>query len=231
MFHERNARLRAAMAASGVDALVLLVNGNVSYATGASWPLSDAGRANIERPVAVVVAADETAHLFARLPEEAAGEPLFDRGHLHDPVYLDFDEGVEKFVKILADLVPANATLAVDDMTAAMHRSRGELFREWPPRAASEVVGAARLVKTPDELATIRHALWITEQAMAEVQSHLAAGQRQTDLTALFLRRIFELGAEANILDPIWQVMPQRRRRAAVDGARRHPVPVADDRA
>ena len=43
---------------------------------------------------------------------------------------------------------------------------------------------------------------------MAEVQAQLAPGVRQTDLTATFLRTIFELGAEANILDPIWQVMP-----------------------
>jgi Xaa-Pro dipeptidase len=211
MFDERNARLRAAMADSGVDVLVLLVNGNVSYATGASWPLSDAGRANIERPVAVVVTGDELPHLFARLPEEDVAELQLDHDHLHDPVYLEFDEGVEKFVKILADLTTPDATVAVDDLTGAMHRNRAELFREWPPRAASDVVGAARLVKTPDELACIRQALGINEQAMAEVQSHLAPGKRQTDLTGLFVRRVFELGALANGLDPIWQVMPQRR--------------------
>ena len=211
MFDERGARLRAAMADSGVDALVLLVNGNVSYATGATWPLSDAGRANIERPVAVVVAGDPMPHLFARLPAAEVSALPLDAEHLHDPMYLEFDEGVEKFVKVLADLVPANATLAVDDLTGAMHRGRGELFREWPPRAASDVLGAARLVKTPDELATIRHALWINEQAMAEVQSQLAPGKRQTDLTGLFVRRVFELGALANGLDPIWQVMPRHR--------------------
>jgi Xaa-Pro dipeptidase len=211
MFDARNARLRAAMAASGVDVLVLLVPGNVGYATGATWPLSDAGRANIERPVAVVVAGDETPHLFARLPEEAAAELQLAADHVHDPVYLDFDEGVERFVKILADLAAGGATLAVDDLTGAMHRARGELFHEWPPRAASDVLGAARLVKTPDELATIRHALWITEQAMAEVQAQLAPGKRQTDLTGLFVRRVFELGALANGLDPIWQVMPPER--------------------
>ena len=46
---------------------------------------------------------------------------------------------------------------------------------------------------------------------MAEVQAALAPGVRQTDLTATFLRRVFELGADANILDPIWQVMPTRK--------------------
>ena len=92
-----------------------------------------------------------------------------------------------------------------------MHRDRELLFADWPPRAASEVMGAARVVKTPDELACLRHALWITEQAMADVQAQLAPGARQTDLTATFLHRVFELGAEANVLDPIWQVMPDRQ--------------------
>ena len=67
------------------------------------------------------------------------------------------------------------------------------------------------MVKTPDELACLRHALWITEQAMAEVQARLVPGARQTDLTATFLHRVFELGAEANVLDPIWQVMPDHQ--------------------
>ncbi len=199
------------MADSGFDVLVLLVNGNVSYATGATWPLADAGRANVERPVAVVVADDPMPHLFARLSADSIAELQLDIDHVHAPVYLDFDEGVEKFAKILAGLAAPGAALGVDDLTAAMHRGRELLFRDWPPRAASDAIGAARLVKTPDELATIRHSLRINEQAMAEVQAHLAPGDRQTDLTARFTRRIFELGAEANGLDPIWQVMPDRR--------------------
>ena len=36
MYRESGARLRSAMAGNGVDALILLGNGNVVYATGAS---------------------------------------------------------------------------------------------------------------------------------------------------------------------------------------------------
>ena len=74
MRRERGERLRSAMGQKGVDALLLLGNANVSYATGASWPLSDAGRANIERPVAVVVADDDQPHLFTPFREDAAAE-------------------------------------------------------------------------------------------------------------------------------------------------------------
>ena len=210
MRRERGERLRATMAEKGLDALILLSNANVSYATAASWPLSDAGRGNVERPVAVVMADDDVPHLFTPFVAEAVGLDL-DHDHLHGPTYLDVDEGVEAFAATLAELVPATATIAVDEVTGAMHRDRALLFADWPPRAASEVMSAARLVKTPDELACLRHALWITEQAMAEVQARLVPGARQTDLTATFLHRVFELGAEANVLDPIWQVMPDRQ--------------------
>jgi len=211
MRHDRSQRLRWGMTESGLDALVLLANANVSYATGVSWPLSDAGRANVERPVAVMLADDEMPHLFTPFLEDAARELDLDDDHLHGPTYLDTAEGVAAFAKQLADLLPAASTIAVDEVTGAMHRDRGRLFPHWPPRAASEVMSAARLTKTPDELACLRHALWITEQAMVEVQARLVPGARQTDLTATFLHRVFELGAEANVLDPIWQVMPNHQ--------------------
>jgi Xaa-Pro dipeptidase len=211
MRRERNERVRSVMAERGLDALVLLGNSNVSYATGATWPLSDAGRANVERPVAVVLADDETPHLFTPFGADAAGELGLDDDHLHGPTYLDIDEGVEAFARTLADLIPSTAAVAVDDITGAMHQRHELLFADWPPRAASEVMGAVRLSKTADELACLRHSLWITEQAMAAVQERLQPGARQVDLTATFLHRVFELGAEANVLDPIWQVMPDRQ--------------------
>ncbi len=207
MQRERGARLRSLMADKGIDALVLLANANVSYATGATWPLSDAGRGNVERPVAVVLADDDMPHLFTPFPDGAADLGL-DADHLHGPTYLDLGEGVAAFARALRELAPTSATVAIDELTGAMHHDREQLLADWPPRPASEVMGAARVTKTPDELACLRHALWISEQAMAEVQAGLVPGARQTDLTATYLHRVFELGAEANVLDPIWQVMP-----------------------
>ena len=46
---------------------------------------------------------------------------------------------------------------------------------------------------------------------MADVQKQLAPGVRQTDLSAKLVRRAFELGATANMLEAIWQVMPPSR--------------------
>ncbi|CAM4178300.1 Creatinase [Mycobacterium basiliense] len=211
MRRETGARLRAAMAERAVDAMVLLGNSAVVYATGTSWPLGDAGLSYVERPVAVVLAQDEWPHLYLPFREGVALETELPVDHLHGPVYLEFDEGVENFARLLVDLVPAGANLAVDELTGAMVRAQKLLFPNGAPEDATAVVGAAKVVKTRDELACIRTAVRITDEAMVEVHQALAPGIRQIDLSARFLRRAFELGATASMLEPIWQVMPHSR--------------------
>ena len=97
MYRESGARLRASMNENGVDALVLLGNGNVVYATGASWPLVDAGLSHVERPVAIVLADDEHPHLYMPFREGAACGSQIPADHVHPPLYLEFDEGVGLF--------------------------------------------------------------------------------------------------------------------------------------
>ncbi len=211
MRSETGARLRSAMADHGVDALILLLNGHVAYATGASWPLLDAGLSHVERPVAIVLADDEHPHLFMPFRSGASTESPVPDDHLHGPVYLEFDHGVEHFARELAELIPPNAAVAVDELTGAMRRAAPKLFGSGAPSDAAIVVGAAQLVKTRDELSCLRRACRITEQAMVDVQKALAPGVRQIDLSAMLVRRAFELGATTNMLEAIWQVMPSSR--------------------
>ena len=209
MRRDRVDRVRAVMREQGLDALILLGNTNVVYATGAIWPLADSGRANFEQPVAVVLVDDEWPHLFSPVQSEDLRAAL-PSDHVHGPAYLDFDEGVQRFARQLALLVPAGAVIAMDEWTNALRRERSILFAPDPPVDGGRVISRVKAVKTPDELACMREGLRITERAIAEVQARLAPGVRQTELTATFLRTIFDAGADANILDPIWQVMPFR---------------------
>jgi len=210
MHRERVQHVRAVMREQGLDVLVLLGNTNVAYATGAIWPLADSGRANFEQPVAVVLLDDEWPHLFSPVREGDRLHMELPSDHIHGPVYLDFDEGVELFASQLAGLVPAGAVVAIDEWTNALRRERSLLFASDAPVDGGRVISRAKAIKTPDELSCMREGLRITERAAAEVQARLAPGVRQTDLTATFLRTIFDAGADANILDPIWQVMPSR---------------------
>jgi Xaa-Pro aminopeptidase len=210
MHRERGERLRGLMREQGLEALVLLGNTNVVYATGAIWPLADSGRANFEQPVAVVLVDDEWPHLFTPVREDDRLRTELPYDHLHGPVYLDFDEGVELFASQLAGLVSAAAVIAIDEWTNALRREGSILFTPDDPADGGRVISAAKAIKTPDELSCMREGLRITECAIAEVQARLAPGVRQTELTATFLHTIFDAGADANILDPIWQVMPSR---------------------
>lgn len=203
---ETGARLRAAMTQRGIDALVLLGNNAVTYATGTSWRLGHAGLSHIDRPVAVVLADDPWPHLFVDGRESDLAAD-----HLHGPAFLECDEGVEQFARVIADLIPASAVVGVDECTGAMRRAHQRLFAARRPVDAAQVVSAAKLTKTADELSCIRTACRITGQAMAEVQATLGSGVRQRDLSAHFLRRAFEFGADAVMLEPIWQVRTDGR--------------------
>lgn len=208
---ETGARLRAAMAERAIDALVLLGNDAVTYATGTSRRLGDAGMSHVDRPVAVVLTDDPDPHLFLPFHRGGSENPELPADHLHGPVYLEFDEGVEHFAAAVAELIPRGAAVGVDEFTGAMRRAQQRLFPGRRPIDAVQVVADAKLIKTGDELAYIRTACRITEQAMAAAQAALAPGTRQLDLSAHFLRRAFELGADASMFEPIWQVMPASR--------------------
>ena len=216
MYRECGARLRASMREKGVDALVLLGNGNVVYATGASWPLLDAGLSHVERPVAVVLADDEHPHLFMPFREGSAFETEVPADHVHGPLYLEFDEGVEHFAKVLAGLVRAGGDGRRRRADRCDAPGGGPIVPGGPPSDAALVIGPAKLVKTVDQISCIRKACRITEEAVADVQQSLAPGVRQIDLSAAFVRRAFELGATANMLEAIWQVMPTTKASGAV---------------
>jgi Xaa-Pro dipeptidase len=202
---ERFGRLQAQLDAQGVDGLVLLGSSSVTYATGAAAPAVDGDRAALFRPVAVVVRGDSAPHLYTAYVDGAPPELPADR--LHGPLFPDLDDGIGEFAEALAGHFSPGSRVGVDDQTHAM--LRGLPAFEWVD--ASDVVGAAKLVKTPDELACIQNAQLLNELAMVDASKILRPGVRQTDLSAVFLRRIFELGASANGIDPIWQVMAPTR--------------------
>ena len=156
MRRERMGRVHAAMREQGLDALVLLGNTNVVYATGAIWPLADSGRANFEQPVALVLAEDEWPHLFSPMREDDRLLTELPADHLHGPVYLDFDEGVQLFAAQLAELLPVHATVAMDEWTNALRRERSILFAHEPPVDGGRVISKAKATKTPDELSCMR---------------------------------------------------------------------------
>jgi Xaa-Pro dipeptidase len=196
MRRARHTRLVEAMRAQGLDVLVLLGQTNVGYATGAHPPAADQSRALHQRAVATVTADGAPPHVWTHAPEGVPGDVdvAVDAG-----VDVEWDDGAEQLV----DRLPPGR-LAVDDATVPLWRA----LAPRDPQDASGVLTAAKLVKTGDELECIRRAQAINEAAIDDVLPLLAPGVPATELTGRFLRRIVELGASANTVDPVWQVMP-----------------------
>jgi Xaa-Pro dipeptidase len=208
MRRERLARLQAQMAADGLDALLLVGLGNVTYATGAVGMSVDLGHAVLERVAAVVPAAGPP-HLCTPWPEGAP--PELPAEHVHPAADTETAEGVAALARLVQDAAAGLRRLGVDDHTPAMWFGLGAALPGVEVTDAAPVLAAAKVQKTADELACIRRAQRINEIAAADVQAALRPGLRQCDLTALFLERVAELGATGNTVDPIWQPMPPSR--------------------
>jgi Xaa-Pro aminopeptidase len=202
---DRHAKLQEQMTGAGLDGLVLMGTNAVAYATGALTPGVDSSHGLWARPVALIATGQPAPHLYTPYPEGAP--PELPAGFLHPPLYPELDDGVAGLVAALAEVFGPDARLGSDEVTHAMRRGlAGRLFA-----GTSTVLAAAKLCKTPDELACIRTAQHLNEVAMWDVRKLLRPGVRQTDLSARFLQRVFELGATTNAIDPIWQVMPAAR--------------------
>lgn len=207
MRRERFRRLQDQLDAQGLDGLVLLGSSSVAYATGAAEPAQDGDRAALFRTVAVVVKGDAAPHLYTLYADGVPADLPDD--HVHGPLFPDLDDGIEQFAGALGDHLGPGARIGIDHQTHALLRAMPGV--DWID--AADVVSAAKLIKTPDEVACIRNAQLLNELAMVDALKILRPGVRQIDLSAVFLRRIFELGASGNGIDPIWQVMAATRAR------------------
>lgn len=202
MRRDRYARLQSQLSSQRLDGLVLLASTSVTYATGAAMPAMDGDRAALFRAVAIVVKGEPMPHLYSIV---ADGVPL--GVHLHPPLFPDLDDGIDAFAAAVADHFPTGARVGIDHLSHAMVRRLQGV--SWVDAAG--VMGAVKLVKTVDEIACVREAQRLNELAMEAALQALRIGLRQNDLSAVFLRHVFELGASAGGIDPIFQVMPPRR--------------------
>jgi Xaa-Pro aminopeptidase len=191
----RLARLRAAMARAGHDALVLTGAGSVRYASGAVPVHADAGL-EAARPFAAGVTA-QTVDVFGVetecVPSGVAGHPW-----PRDPA------------AALADLLEGTRTVGVDRLpqavAAALERARPALRLV----GAETSVLAARAVKTAAEVECLRAAQRANEAAIAEVLPAIVPGVREVELTGRFLAAMAEQGVTACHVEPLWCVLPRR---------------------
>jgi Xaa-Pro aminopeptidase len=207
MRHDRQQKLVDALTDTDAAAVVLLGTTNVRWATGARVVAADQGRSARFRNVAVLTAGDTVPHLFTHFPEGAPPEHPAD--HLHPGLDTETGAGAEALVGFVAGHAGAPDRIVLDEWTMPLRRAWTRLSGAAVLDAGVNLMAAVKLIKTADELGCIRAAQRINEQAMLDVYARLRPGLRQCDLSGLFLRRVIELGADQNTVDPIWQIMPE----------------------
>jgi len=205
---ERRAKLVKGLAERDASAVVLLGSTNVRWATGARVVGADQGRSARRRNIAVLFAGDAMPHLFTHTPDGLPAD--HDGEHVHGGLDLETDAGADALVAFVAERVGEEQRVLLDEWTMPLRQAwRTRRRRVNVDDAGINLMGPLKLIKTGDELACIRAAQHLNERAMVDVYAALAPGIRQCDLSGLFLRRAFELGAHQNTVDPIWEVMPE----------------------
>ena len=202
------AGLQAELDTQGIDALWLLGPGHLRYLVGSSVLPCDGARQTWLRSSLVVSHDSDFPHLFTPTPEGAPPELPAD--FVHPPLCFETDAGVAAAVRSLCDVLGAEPeVLGIDEFSAPLFLQLGT---HLPARIvdAAPIIAARKICKSAEEIECIRRAQSINERAMHDVQAALRPGLRQCDLSAIFFSRIYELGASANGIDPIWQVMAPR---------------------
>jgi len=193
----RTARLHAAMEAAGHDALVLTSAAAIRYATGA---VVRHGESSLEaaRPFASVVTADRV-HVLGVEPE---GVP---------PEVEHLPWTRHAVVSTLAEVLHGARTIGVERLPTAVGLELERAFRMEP---AEPVLGAARAVKTVEEIALLRAAQRASEAGIAEVLPAIVPGIREVDLGARFLAAMARRDVTACHVEPIFCVLPREAREA-----------------
>ena len=221
------------MREQGHDALVLLGNTNVVYATGAVWPLADSGRANFEQPVAVVLVDDEWPHLFLpHVGRRLGGEPGSRPSMSTAP-------STSTSTRACRPLPPSSRASCRPEPSSVRRMDQcpppGAVdpvrarFRGRPD--GGRVISKAKVTKTPDELSACARACKSPKAPSPRCRRSSPRESARRDLTATLPPRHFRSWRrrEHPRSDLAGHALPHRRR--AVDHDGRSGVPAPLDRA
>jgi Xaa-Pro dipeptidase len=181
---ERVVRLRAAVAAAGLDALVATSDESIAYLSGFR-PLQ------LERLFAAVVRADGGGVLL--VPRLDLGQVESAPRAFERVAYEASSDGLPE----LAAALDGARRVGVEEDHLVLSRATALRERDHDLVPAGELVLGMRARKDPAEVERVRHACGLVEQALAQVFDELRAGAVEREVNARVESRLRELGASA----------------------------------
>lgn len=224
MRKERLAKVRKAVADSGLDLLVLFRLENIRYATALrthDWPQAHFGMAAVavtDRNQEYLYTLDYY-HAKARCPwltsslaEDEHGNPVTSRGLELESGAIAWAQDVLQRCKKLDISVKR---IGVDIYSPALAYALPVVFKEAEFVNGQQVMMQARSVKIEDEILCLKIAYDITMAGMYEAREFLRPGVRECEVQAVAFKKFYELGGEwtqcANIICSGPYTAPYRR--------------------
>ena len=174
-FDERIARARRKLSETGADVLFATPSTNLFYLAGISFHRS-------ERLTALILPRDGDPVVIA---------PAFEETHARSmtPVetLVTWEETEDPFAKAASHLRAARGVLCVepstayDDVEKLLAHASG-----WTPRSGAELFAAMRMVKSAEELGTMKRAIEKGVERFRKAFSSLRPGVREADVSAAF---------------------------------------------
>ena len=193
-FTARLSRLRASLEQAGLDGVVLVPGPSLYYLTGLSFIFG-------ERPTVALLMASGAAAIVLPQLEAAKAEHL--TGWQVFP-YSD-EEGYAGAFRRAGDFLGTGRRLGAEGLRMRLLEVR--LLEQYAPACAllpaDEMLGGLRVCKDEEELALMRRAVAVTEDALRDVRGQLRAGMTEQEVAARLKIALLRAGAEGFSFEPL----------------------------
>ncbi len=210
-YEQRANRLLALAESQGLDALALMPGPNLVYLTGMHYHLS-------ERPVLLVLPVDASPAVI--LPELEAGKAEAEGFKTFS--YSDIEGYLMAFHEACVSLQLAEARVGVEALQ--MRYLESNTLRRFAPNIdlipVDELIAQLRVIKSGYELASMRRAINVAEDAFLQWVSILAPGMTERAAASLLIAELLRGGADGLAFNPIVASGPNGALPHAVPGNR-----------
>ena len=211
MNQDRIDRFKEKVLENGLDGVGLMPGANMLYLSGIHTHIS-------ERPIVLFIPVDDLPAII--IPSLEAGKAVA-AGIAENRIFSwnDDDGYTGAFQRASAQLELSGYLLGVE--AYHMRLLELELLQRYAPGLTTahvdSLITALRSVKDEDEIAAMRKAVAIAEEAMAKLMPRLKVGQSEKQIASMLIQELMSAGSEASPFTPIVSSGP--------NGASPHAVP------